>query len=195
MKKIKANRKIIIGLLIGIIISGVTSYAVAATLINSQDVAYDDKTSGLGANNVQSAIDKTCSNIDTRLSGIEDNLYTVSNLNKSQQFINSTTTFSYTGISIPIPAKSYCTVTVRATYSNCPPLRVAITNNSTSNAGYNTLSESFSNPSVNTGSAIGLSTTYSAYTENATTYYVFAAYICANQNPISYYGFCATKIN
>ena len=195
MKKIKANRKMIIGILIGIIISGVGFYAIAATLINSQDVVYDSKTSGLGANNVQNAIDKTCSNIDTRLSAIEDKLYTVTNLSKQRQLITSTQTASYTGVSIPIPAKSYFTVTAVATWSNCPPLRVIISDDSTTFSGFHTLSETLANPASNTGSAIGLSTTYSAYNENATNYYIFAVYQCAGQNYISYYGWCATKIN
>ena len=188
MKKIKANRKIIIGLLIGIIISGVTSYAVAATLINSQDVAYDDKTSGLGANNVQSAIDKTCSNIDTRLSEIEDNLYTIKSFNNSVT-IPGTVNYAYTGVSINVPANSYCSITATAIWAYGAPSRVGI--DDTTTADNYPLSIAHQHTGLNPGQ---LSTTFSGYNENAKTYYIFAQYGSTNAECITYSGFCATKI-
>ena len=78
MKKLKESTKIIIGMVIGLILSTV-SYVVAENLINSKDVVYEDN-SNLVADNVQEAIDGTCTKIDTRLSDIEDKLYTVKKL-------------------------------------------------------------------------------------------------------------------
>ena len=190
MKKIKANRKIIIGLLIGIIISGVTSYAVAATLINSQDVVYDDKTSGLGANNVQNAIDKTCSNIDTRLSGIEDNLYTVKSFGSSATFPSKTTLF-YTGVSLTFPANSHCSLTAIAAYWYNPPTAFYLCNSSTQCGGANLLMEG---DRGYTGAASAISLNYNFSTTAAVTYYFWATYSGTGTNTIYYSGFCATKV-
>ena len=55
MKKIKENIKLIFGILIGIILSGTTAYAL--TVVSTQ-ISYDNSQSGIEANNVQAAIDK-----------------------------------------------------------------------------------------------------------------------------------------
>ena len=73
MKRIKGNIKLIVGLVLGIFISAVTSYAVAATLIKSADVSYVDN-SKLGATNVQAAIDETCTKFSNDLSDLKTNL-------------------------------------------------------------------------------------------------------------------------
>ena len=70
MKRIKDNKKLIIGLVLGIFISAVTSYAVAETLIKSADVSYVDN-SKLGATNVQAAIDGTCTKFSNDLATLQ----------------------------------------------------------------------------------------------------------------------------
>ncbi len=68
---IKKNYKLIVGIIIGVIISAGTSYVVAATVINSRDVSYTDN-SKLGVTNVQAAIDGTCSKISNISSSVTD---------------------------------------------------------------------------------------------------------------------------
>lgn len=70
MKIVKKNYKFILGILIGIIVSGTTAYAITTTVIDSKYVAYTDNSS-LGFTNVQAAIDGTCSNISTVLSSLK----------------------------------------------------------------------------------------------------------------------------
>ena len=188
MKKIKANRKIIIGILIGIIISGVGFYAIAATLINSQDVVYDSKTSGLGANNVQNAIDKTCSNIDTRLSEIEDNLYTIKSFD-NLVVIPGTVNYAYTGVSIDVPANSYCSITATAICNSACPRGIVMHNGV---GDYN--SENYAGIEVSSCST-RLSLTYTShYNENAIDLHIYTKFFNAGgANALSYRGFCATK--
>ena len=57
-------------ILIGITLSAVTSYVVAESTINSKDVYYEDN-SGLGFNNVQDAIDSTCTNFSDKLDNFQ----------------------------------------------------------------------------------------------------------------------------
>ena len=57
--KNKLDKKVYIIFLIAIIISITSSYVLAQTLINSKDVYYEDNSS-LAVNNVQAAIDGTC---------------------------------------------------------------------------------------------------------------------------------------
>ena len=186
MKKIKANRKIIIGVIIGIIIS-VTTYAVAATLINSQDVVYDSKTSGLGANNVQNAIDKTCSNIDTRLSTIEDKLYTVTSI-KGNGSAPGTVDYADTGVTISIPAKSYCSITVSTYFNSVCPRGITMHSGGDYNA------ENYAGIEVSSCST-RLSLTYTShYNENAIDLHIYTKFFNAGgANTLSYRGFCATK--
>lgn len=61
---------LILGIVLGGFIASYSTYAATTHAINSSNVKYTDNHS-LGATDVQSAIDKTCSNIDNRLSIIE----------------------------------------------------------------------------------------------------------------------------
>ena len=65
-KSINTNLKILIAFIFGIIISTTLSYTLAATLVNSKDVYYEDN-SGLAVNNVQAAIDGTCTKFSNQL--------------------------------------------------------------------------------------------------------------------------------
>ena len=69
MKKKKTIIVLIIGIIFGLIISGIGTYAATSYAISSNKVSYTDNF-GLGVDNVQAAIDGTCSNIDTRLDSI-----------------------------------------------------------------------------------------------------------------------------
>ena len=69
----KTNIKIIIGVTIGILISIVSSYCLAETVMNSKDVYYKDN-SGLAVNNVQDAIDGTCTKFDNNLTNLKKEL-------------------------------------------------------------------------------------------------------------------------
>ncbi|MBO5414885.1 MAG: hypothetical protein J6A17_04580 [Bacilli bacterium] len=71
MKLIKRSFKIIIGFILGMIVSGISVFAATSYAINSNKVGYTDN-SGLGVDNVQAAIDGTCANIDTRLGDLEN---------------------------------------------------------------------------------------------------------------------------
>ena len=79
MKRIKGNTKLIVGLVLGIFISAVTSYAVAATLIKSADVSYVDNAK-LGATNVQAAIDGTCTKFSNDLATLLDKMYPIGSI-------------------------------------------------------------------------------------------------------------------
>ena len=165
---------------------GTISYVVAATLINSKDVVYEDN-SNLMADNVQDAIDGTCTKIDTRLSGIEDNLYTIKNIHTEGNFYNSTS-LAYTGISITLPEDSYCTITAMVKWSSGLPLKVQLNTSSTDRVSALTSNEG------NTEKANSLSTTYSAYSSRALTLYLWAQYDTSNALNDAYIeGFCATK--
>ena len=72
----KTNIKIIIGVIIGIILSGITASAVADFKIDSKDVFYKDN-SGLGFNNVQDAIDGTCTKFEEKVDTFLDKVYPV----------------------------------------------------------------------------------------------------------------------
>ena len=178
----KTNIKIIIGVTIGILISVVSCYALAENLINSKDVVYEDN-SNLVADNVQEAIDGTCSKIDTRLSEIEDKLYTVKNFHDDINITTSTTS-TYTGLSVTFPANSYCSVTVRAAFVNSPAKSVFLSS-VIPNGASATVAKS-------EGSGF-VSLTYSEYVTVSKTYYIYAQYESVSQNSIRYTGFCATK--
>ena len=90
MKRIKGNTKLIVGLVFGIFISAVTSYAVAETLIKSADVSYVDN-SKLGATNVQAAIDGTCTKFSNELSSFLNKIYPVGSIYISTANTNPST--------------------------------------------------------------------------------------------------------
>ena len=180
----KKKTKIIIGIVIGIILLGVST-ALAEGLINSKDVIYQDNMS-IGATDVQNAIDGTCSKIDTRLSAIEDKLYTIKEISGSKTF-STDINWIYTGAEIVFPANSYCSVTVRSGWANTNSTGVAFGTSSTIST-----STLFS---VSLGSATTLSTTYSSYFSKQETYYILEKHSVAGSTGVVYwYGFCATKV-
>ena len=95
MKRIKGNMKLIIGVAIGILISVVTSYTLAATLIKSTDVSYVDN-ANLGATNVQAAIDGTCTKFSTELQSFLLKVYPVGSIYISYSNTNPGTLFGGT---------------------------------------------------------------------------------------------------
>ena len=187
MKKVRKNMKMIIGIVIGVIISVTTSYVLAATLINSKDVVYQDNMS-IGATNVQNAIDGTCSKIDTRLSAIEDKLYTVQNIYATSHFTSSTSWF-YTGISVTLPANSYCSITGSLVYSNSAPNAVKLSKNSTAS----TSSLAVMDGNYNTYAAT-IAATYSGYIQNETPVYLWGLYYGSTSDWGEISGFCVTKV-
>ena len=72
----KTNIKIIIGVAIGIALSTTLSYCLAATLIDSKNVYYKDN-SNLLADNVQDAIDGTCTKFASKVDNFLDKIYPV----------------------------------------------------------------------------------------------------------------------
>ena len=137
---------------------------------------------------MQEAIDGTCSKIDTRLSDIEDKLYTVEEFHKDL-IINSTTDYSYSGLSVTFPEKSYCTITFYAYWNNSAPLGLKVVNSST-----NIRSNNIAEVQEDAFYASILSKTYSSYFETSQTYYVWTKYrLSDTRNAVGYYGYCATK--
>ena len=61
--KFKNNFKFFVGLIIGLIVSGVGTYAI--TQISATTVTYDNTNSGLNATNAQEAYDELVSRINT----------------------------------------------------------------------------------------------------------------------------------
>ena len=184
----KGNVKLVIFFLMGILFSGVTAFVVAESLINSKDVVYEDN-SNLAADNVQDAIDGTCSKIDTRLSDIEDNLYTVKSIYTRGDFYNSTDLI-YTGVSLTLPANSYCTITAHLGWTSGRPVKVLINQSST------VVESTIASNEGNTDPAAGtVSTTYSAYIKDSKTIYIWARYNTGGSYETTAYvdGFCATK--
>ena len=183
----KTNSKIILGIVVAVLLSTISCYVLAETLINSKDVVYEDN-SNLVADNVQDAIDGTCTKIDTRLSDIEDKLYIFNQINIRQEF-TSATTLSYTGISIKLPSNSYCTVTGQISLSGGYPSEVRFCYSSTE--AYK--NSSYSNYTTDS-TAWYTSTTYSLFTGNSEpVLYLWAKYNNVSKNGAVIYGYCATK--
>ena len=78
----------IISLIIGMILSASTSYVVAQTLVKSEDVYYDKTSSGLAVNNVQAAIDGTCTKFSNELSNFLNKIYPVGTIYTSTTSTN-----------------------------------------------------------------------------------------------------------
>ncbi len=76
MKKFREN---ILFMVIGILISITFSYVLAANLMDSKDVYYKDN-SGLGFNNVQDAIDGTCTKFEEKVDTFLDKIYPVGSI-------------------------------------------------------------------------------------------------------------------
>ena len=186
VKKLKESTKIIIGMIIGLVLS-TASYVLAENLINSKDVVYEDN-SNLVADNVQDAIDGTCSKIDTRLSDIEDKLYTVKDMYMRKEFTSSTSP-AYTGTSIDFPANSMCVISVQAGWYHARPLLVALSNSS-SELTASTIQAIDEGDQQNFGNVKLIF--YRKFTQ-ATTLYVWTKYIKEELNDVYVEGFCATK--
>ena len=189
VKKLKTNLKIIIASVVTILISVSSCYVLAETLINSKDVVYEDNSS-LAAENVQDAIDGTCSKIDTRLSDIEDNLYTIKNVSGGKTSTSSTS-WIYTGAFVELPANSYCSITYYANWNNAWPTGLFVSSSSTDN-----VNRALAMSQDATGYAPGrLSVSINEYTGSQTvTRYIWAKYnVAAKENTAGYFGFCATK--
>ncbi|MBO5414177.1 MAG: hypothetical protein J6A17_00970 [Bacilli bacterium] len=75
MKIFKKNYKFIfvLGIVVGAAFASIGAYAATSYAIDSSKIGYKDN-SNLGVDNVQAAIDGTCSNINTKLSGIENDI-------------------------------------------------------------------------------------------------------------------------
>ena len=86
-KSINTNLKILIAFIFGIIISTTLSYTLAATLVNSKDVYYEDN-SGLAVNNVQAAIDGTCTKFSNELNNFLNKIYPVGTIYTSTASTN-----------------------------------------------------------------------------------------------------------
>ena len=176
---------IIIGVVLGIFLMGTISYVAAATLINSKDVVYQDN-SNLMADNVQEAIDGTCSKIDTRLKGIEDELYTIKKIKEVGDEFTTTMGYSYTGLSITFPANSYCTVHIGNTWASSKARGLILAGSKDS--------ISFRAATVNIPEDNNIYVLYSNYFDTETTYYVWARHASdGNHDIVGYEGWCATK--
>ena len=181
------NLKIIIILIIGFFFSGAISFVVAESLINSKDVVYEDN-SNLAADNVQEAIDGTCSKIDTRLAGIEDNLYTIKKISY-EEIIKSTKEWSYTGVSLTLPANSCCAVDYYGFWRYGIPSRIMVAKSPTGGESY-AIAVS---PDADGGEFQRLSVSINECVTKETTRYIWAKFSTNVENAVGYEGFCATK--
>ena len=97
--KNKIDKKVyiimMIGIMIGIIISITSSYVLAQTLVNSKDVYYEDNSS-LAVNNVQAAIDGTCTKFSNQLQDFLLKVYPVGSIYISYNSTNPGTLFGGT---------------------------------------------------------------------------------------------------
>ena len=75
----RTNIKIIIGIVIAVLISVASSYVLAETVMNSKDVYYEDN-SDLGFNNVQDAIDGTCTKFESKVDNFLDKIYPIGSI-------------------------------------------------------------------------------------------------------------------
>ena len=85
--KNKLDKKVYIIFLIAIIISISSSYVLAQTLVNSNDVYYEDNSS-LAVNNVQAAIDGTCTKFSNELTNFLNKIYPVGTIYTSTASTN-----------------------------------------------------------------------------------------------------------
>ena len=188
----RKKMKIFIGIVIGIFLSGGMSYVIASTLINSKDVVYEDN-SNLAADNVQDAIDGTCSKIDTRLSTIEDNLYNVKNMYISKTFTSSTSPI-YTGVSITFPKDSYCAVNISLNHHTGRPKGIFLSTSSStlySESGTSVIYEKYSGDS--NLYTYSMYMPYINYFERETTLYVWSIHSTEGIGAVVVSGFCTTK--
>ena len=192
MQKLRQNKKtiitVIIAVVIAVLISVSSCYVLAETLINSKDVVYQDN-SNLMADNVQEAIDGTCSKIDTRLSDIEDNLYTIKNISGQKNFISSSS-FTYTDVSVELPANSYCSITYWLFWGHNYPIGLFVSSSPTIGGSR---SLAMAQDAVDYATQ-RLSVSINEYTgSQPVTRYIWAKYNDSTENTAGYWGFCATK--
>lgn len=69
MKQSK-NYKIVVGLIVGMVLSSTYTYAATSYAIESKNISYEDNSS-LGVDNVQAAIDGTCTKFSTQLTNLK----------------------------------------------------------------------------------------------------------------------------
>ena len=95
LMKNKIDKKSILIILIATIISITSSYVLAQTLVNSKDVYYEDN-SGLAVNNVQAAIDGTCTKFSNQLQDFLLKVYPIGSIYISYNSTNPETLFGGT---------------------------------------------------------------------------------------------------
>ncbi len=100
---LKERIYVIVGIIMGMILSTTISYSLASTLINSKDVTYEDN-AGLGVNNVQAAIDGTCTKFSNQLTTLQttilNKMYPVGSLFFSSTNTNPGTLFGGTWVQL-----------------------------------------------------------------------------------------------
>lgn len=119
---------LIMGITIGLVISGIGTYAATTYVISSNKVSYTDNAK-LGVDNVQAAIDGTCSSIDTRLTNIETDLSNVGSDFRSENFsvANSVSGQSYTMKTLTIdPDSVYILVVMLRVQSGASPTEIGL---------------------------------------------------------------------
>ncbi len=75
----KTNIKIIIGVIVAVLISVSSCYVLADSIIDSKSVYYKDN-SGLAVNNVQDAIDGTCTKFESKVDNFLDKIYPIGSI-------------------------------------------------------------------------------------------------------------------
>ncbi len=70
---------LVIGLIIGLSLSGIGTYAATNYAISANKISYSDN-SNLGVDNVQAAIDGTCVNFSTKLNNMMEQIYPVGSI-------------------------------------------------------------------------------------------------------------------
>ena len=79
MERRKLYFIIIVGIIIGIVLSGITASAIADFKIDSKNVYYNDN-SNLLADNVQDAIDGTCTKFESKVDNFLDKIYPIGSI-------------------------------------------------------------------------------------------------------------------
>ena len=75
----KIDKKVLFSIVIGIVLATLTN-VIADTLVKSEDVYFDKTSSGLAVNNVQAAIDGTCTKFSNELTNFLNKIYPVGSI-------------------------------------------------------------------------------------------------------------------